>query len=325
MPRRQSAQKAGGHRTTRAISERGERGAGEPIEAPPRSKPSLGTSAVFSPGLYLVATPIGNLRDITLRALDLLAAADVIACEDTRVTSKLLAHYGLATPCLSYHEHNAEMMRPRIIERLQAGAVLALVSDAGMPLISDPGYKLVRAVLAEGLPVTALPGPSSVLTGLVLSGLPSDRFLFAGFLPPKPVARQRVLSELASVRATLVFFETAPRIAVSLADMAEILGARQAAVARELTKFYEEIRRGALGELAAHYQASGVPKGELVVIVEPAAEARAAPTDDALDAELTAALATMSIKDASAVVAAATGQPRRLVYQRALLLAGRSR
>jgi len=326
MPRRQGAQKAGGHKTTRAISEAGGRGASEPIEAPRRSKPPLGTASPFSPGLYLVATPIGNLRDISLRALDLLAAADVIACEDTRVTAKLLSHYGLATPTLAYHEHNAERMRPQLLERLKAGEVVALVSDAGTPLISDPGYKLVRAAVAEAIGVTALPGPSAVLTGLVLSGLPSDRFLFMGFLPPKATARQRVLSEVASLRATLLFFETAPRLADSLADMAQILGAREAAVARELTKFYEEVKRGSLAELATHYRGAGPPKGELIVAVAPAENAASVPmSDGALDAELSAALVTMSIKDASAVVAAATGQPRRTVYQRALALAGRTR
>ena len=169
-----------------------------------------------------MATPIGNLRDITLRALDLLTAADVVACEDTRVTAKLMTHYGLSAPRLPYHEHNAERMRPELIERLKGGAIVALVSDAGTPLISDPGYKLVRAAVAEGIEVTALPGPSSALAGLVLSGLPSDRFLFAGFLPPKSVARSRALAELAELRATLIFFETAPRLAAALADMAAI-------------------------------------------------------------------------------------------------------
>lgn len=325
MPRRQGAHKAGGHTTTRAISGRDGRGAAEPIEAQAGSKPAPEPGARFAPGLYLVATPIGNLRDITLRALDLLAAADLVACEDTRVTGKLMAHYGLTTQRLPYHEHNAERMRPQLIERLKAGAIVALVSDAGTPLISDPGYKLVRAALAEGIPVVSLPGPSSALAALVLSGLPSDRFLFAGFLPPRSAARQRALSELADLRATLVFFETAPRLVAALADMAAILGERKAAVARELTKLFEETRRGTLAELAARYRASGPPKGELVIIVGPSeTAARVAATVDALDAELSAALATMSIKDASAVVAASTGQPRRVVYQRALQLAGRS-
>ena len=324
MPRRQSAHKAGGHKTTRAISDRDERGAEEPIEAPLRSKPPLDHAMQFAPGLYLVATPIGNLRDMTLRALDLLGAADLVACEDTRVTAKLMARYGLTAPRTAYHEHNAERMRPQLIERLKTGAIVALVSDAGMPLVSDPGYKLVRAAIAEGIPVTSLPGPSSVLTSLVLSGLPCDRFLFAGFLPPKSVARRRVLTELGTIRATLVFFETAPRLAAALAEMAETLGERQAAVAREMTKLFEEVRRGSLAELAAHYRALGAPKGELVVVIGPPAEAAAVTAEDTLDAELNTALATMSVKDASAAVAEATGQPRRIVYQRALFLAGRS-
>ncbi len=324
MPRRQGAQQAGGQKLTRALSGREERGAAEPIEAQARSKPARAATASFAPGLYLVATPIGNLRDITLRALDLLGAADLIACEDTRVTAKLLTHYGLATRRLPYHEHNAARMRPQLIERLKAGAVIALVSDAGTPLISDPGFKLVREAVAEGIAVTALPGPSAALAALVLSALPSDRFLFAGFLPPKSEARKRSLTTLATLDASLIFYETAPRLAASLADMAACLGARPAAVARELTKLYEEIRRGSLVELAEHYRVVGPPKGELVVIVGPPdAAPRLAPSDDALDAQLRTALATMSIKDASAVVAEATGRPRRSVYQRALILAGR--
>jgi 16S rRNA (cytidine1402-2'-O)-methyltransferase len=324
MPRRRGAHEASGHKAASAISGRDERGAAEPIETEPRSKPALEPGAGFAPGLYLVATPIGNLRDITLRALDLLAAADLVACEDTRVTAKLMNRYGLAPRRVAYHEHNAERMRPQLIERLKAGAIVALVSDAGTPLISDPGYKLLRAALAEGIAVTSLPGPSASLTALLLSGLPCDRFLFAGFLPPKSAARQRALSELGAVRASLVFFETAPRLAAALADMAETLGERPAAVARELTKLYEETRRGNLAELAAHYRTAGAPKGELVIVVGPPALAtREGLAENALDAELQAALATMSIKDASAVVAEASGQPRRTVYQRALFLAGR--
>ncbi len=324
MPRRRGAHKASGHEAASAISGRDEGGAAEPIEPQPRSKPALEPGAGYAPGLYLVATPIGNLRDITLRALDLLAAADLVACEDTRVTAKLMTRYGLATRRIAYHEHNAERMRPQLIERLKAGAIVALVSDAGTPLISDPGYKLLRAALAEGIPVTSLPGPSATLTALLLSGLPCDRFLFAGFLPPKSAARQRVLSELGAVRATMVFFETAPRLAAALAETAETLGERSACVARELTKLYEEIRRGSLAELAAHYRTAGAPKGELVIVVGPPPPAmQKALAENALDAELNAALATMSIKDASAVVAEATGQPRRIVYQRALFLAGR--
>jgi 16S rRNA (cytidine1402-2'-O)-methyltransferase len=317
MPRRQDAHKASGRKTASVISEASQQSASKPIEAQTRSKPA--------PGLYLIATPIGNLRDITLRALDLLAAADLVACEDTRVSAKLLAHFGLNARRIAYHEHNAARMRPILIERLRAGAVVALISDAGTPLVSDPGFKLVREAVAEGISVTALPGASAALAGLLLSGQPTDRFLVAGFLPPKSAARKAALRELAGLRATLVFFETAPRLAAALADMAEILGDRGAAVARELTKVYEEVRRDRLAGLAASYRDAGAPRGELVVIVgPPEAPAEAALDADTLDAALGAALATMSVKDASTAVAAATGQPRRLVYQRALALAGRT-
>ncbi len=326
MPRRQDAQKASGRKSARGISGQGESSAAKPIEAQARSKPpAISGAAQFAPGLYLIATPIGNLRDISLRALDLLATADLIACEDTRVSGKLLTHFGLATPRIPYHEHNAERMRPHLIARLKSGAVVALIADAGTPLVSDPGFKLVRAALAEGIPVSTLPGPSAALAGLLLSGLPSDRFLFAGFLPPKSGPRKRGLSALTAVPATLIFFETAPRLAAALGDMAEILGNRPAAVARELTKLYEEVRRGTLVELAAHYREAGPPKGEIVIVVgPPVQEAQDTLGEDALDAALGTALATMSVKDASAAVSAATGRPRRLVYQRALALAGRN-
>ena len=324
MPRRQDAQRASERKSSRGISEEGEASAPKPIEAQARSKLLVAGAARFEPGLYLVATPIGNLRDVTLRALDLLAVADLIACEDTRVSAKLLAHFGLSAPLAAYHEHNAERMRPKLMERLKAGAVVALISDAGTPLVSDPGWKLVRAALADGIRVSTLPGPSAALAGLLLSGLPSDRFLFAGFLPSKSAARKKSLAALAAVQATLIFFETAPRLAASLADMAESLGDRPAAVARELTKLYEEVHRQPLAALAAHYRAAGPPKGEIVVLVAPPASGAAATLDEAaLDRSLSAALATMSVKDASAAVAAATGQPRRLVYQRALALSGR--
>jgi len=273
----------------------------------------------------VVATPIGNAEDITLRALMVLRGADAIACEDTRVTAKLLARHGIATPLLAYHDHNAARMRPLLLERLRRGAAIALVSDAGTPLVSDPGFKLVREAIAERLPVTTLPGPSAALAGLVLSGLPSDRFLFAGFLPPKAAARRHALTELAAVPATLVFFEGASRLADTLGDMAETLGDRPAAVAREITKLYEEVRRGTLHELGAHYAAAGPPRGEVVVVVGPPAAERPAVSGDALDAQLTAALNSMSLKDASAAVAAATGLKRREVYARALALAGRSK
>jgi 16S rRNA (cytidine1402-2'-O)-methyltransferase len=258
-----------------------------------------------------------------LRALEALRAADIIACEDTRVTAKLLAIHGIERPLLAYHEHNAARMRPRLIERLTRGACVALVSDAGTPLVSDPGYKLVRAAIDAGLAVSALPGPSAVLTALLLSGLPSDRFLFAGFLPAKSAARRSSLAEIARVPATLVLFESANRLADSLADMAAALGPRPAAVARELTKMFEEVRRGALPELAAHYAEAGAPKGEVVVVVGPPAE-EAAADDAAIDAALADAMGSMSLRDAAASVAAATGRPRRDVYARALALAGRA-
>lgn len=282
-------------------------GAGEP------SKPH--------PGLHVVATPIGNAADITLRALATLRGADVIACEDTRVTRRLMAAHGIRTPLVSYHEHNAERMRPVLIERLRAGGSVALVSDAGTPLVSDPGYKLVRDVVAEGLHVTTLPGPSAPLAALVLSGLPSDRFLFAGFLPVKQGARRRALAEVKDVRATLLFFESAQRLPAMLADAAEVLGGREAAVARELTKLFEEVRRGPLERLAAHYAEAGPPRGEVVVVIAPPGEDEAASGEEEVDRALRDALARSSVKDAAAEVAGRTGRPRREVYARALELA----
>lgn len=322
MPRRKGAGNAGGSGAARAISERSGTGEAEPIEGGQRSKPG---QSEFAPGLYVVATPIGNATDITLRALDLLRVADLIACEDTRVTAKLMARHAIATPRLPYHEHNAEAMRPKLIARLKENARIALVSDAGTPLISDPGYRLVREAVAEGIAVTTLPGPSAPLAALVLSGLPSDRFLFAGFLPPKETARRRALGELAGVAATLIFFETAPRLAASLADMAAVLGDRPAAVARELTKLFEEVRRASLTALAAHYRDAGAPRGEMVVVVGPPDANPPALAGEALDQRLVEALATMSIKDASTALAAETGLKRRDVYARALALAGRGK
>ena len=273
-----------------------------------------------SPGLVIVATPIGNARDITLRALDVLGQADAIACEDTRVTGTLMARYGIDTPLVAYHEHNAPRMRPVLLDRLARGETLALVSDAGTPLVSDPGYKLVRDAIAAGIPVSAVPGASAALAALVTSGLPPDRFLFAGFLPPRTEARRSALRELASVRATLIFFESAGRLAEALVDMAVVLGAREAVVARELTKLYEELRRGSLAALQTHYADAGPPKGEIVILVGPPPAADA--TDEAIDAALRAALATASLRDAVAAVATDLGAPRRRVYARALLLSG---
>jgi len=280
-----------------------------------------GAGSKPAPGLYLVATPIGNLGDITLRALAVLKGADVVACEDTRVTAKLLSLLGIAATLTPYHEHNAERARPALLARLRRGEAVALVSDAGTPLISDPGWRLVRACRDEGLPVTAVPGPSAVPTALQLSGLPSDRFLFAGFLPSRGAARRQAIRTLAPVPATLVFFESANRLPESLADLAAVLGGREAAVARELTKLYEEVVRGTLPDLAERYAANGPPRGEVVVVVGPPAD-QAPPEGEDLDRLLRAALAAgASVKDAAAKVAAETGHPRRTVYARALGLA----
>jgi 16S rRNA (cytidine1402-2'-O)-methyltransferase len=270
--------------------------------------------------LALVATPIGNLGDISARALETLREADLIACEDTRVTGNLLSKFEIRRPTLPYHDHNAETMRPKLIERLLQGETVALVSDAGMPLISDPGHKLVRAATEAGIGVTVIPGPSAPLAALVLSGLPSDRFLFAGFLPVKDGARRETLQELKAVPATLLFFETGPRLADSLATCADVLGDRPAAVARELTKLYEEVRRDTLGALARHYAESGAPKGEIVVVIGPPL---ASETAFDVDAALATALGSMGVKEAATTVAVASGRPRREIYARALALAGR--
>ncbi len=269
-------------------------------------------------GLYVLATPIGNARDISLRALEVLKSCDVIAAEDTRVTAKLLAIHGISRPLIRYNDHNGKEMRPQILARLERGGAVALVSDAGTPLVSDPGYKLVREAIAAGANVVAIPGPSAVLAALTLSGLPSDRFLFAGFLPSRAGERKTTLEELKTVRATLVFFESAQRLAESLEAMAEVLGDRASAMARELTKLHEEVRRGTLRELAAHYAKAGAPKGEVTLLVGAALEASA---DDAkVDAALKAALAFMPVKAAAELVAGLTDGSRKALYARALEL-----
>ena len=279
-----------------------------------RSKPPAGRAEA---GLYLIATPIGNAADISRRALDILGAVDVVACEDTRVSAKLMAIHGIAARLTPYHEHNAAKVRPQLIERLKGGETVALIADAGTPLISDPGYKLVQACIDEALPVSAVPGPSAVLAALLVSGLPTDRFMFSGFLPPRRVARRKSLQELAAVPASLVFMESPRRLARALADMADILGPRQAAVGRELTKMFEEVRRGPLAELAAHYDGAGAPKGEVTVVVAP--PVKKAPAGGAeIDRRLEEALGETSVRDAVQRVAAATGVPRRRVYAHAL-------
>ncbi len=276
----------------------------------------------IAPGLHVVATPIGNLRDMSLRALSTLAAANAVLAEDTRVSRTLLAHYGITTPLIPYHEHNAAEMRPKVLKRLHSGEALALISDAGTPLVSDPGYKLVEAVLEEGLKVTPVPGPSAVLAALVAAGLPTDRFFFEGFLLPKSSARCERLSLLAPIPSTLVFFESPRRLAAMLADAAEILGDRPAAVARELTKLFETVKRGTLSTLAAEFEAAATPKGEIVVLIgPPSAETDVVRSDAGLDERLRHHLTHLSVKDATAVTVEETGLPRRQVYTRAVALA----
>jgi 16S rRNA (cytidine1402-2'-O)-methyltransferase len=275
------------------------------------------------PGLHVVATPIGNLKDISFRALATLAAADAIIAEDTRVTRILLAHYGIATPLVAYHEHNAAVMRPHLLARLKAGAALALVSDAGTPLVSDPGFKLVADAVADGIDVVPVPGPSAVLAALVVAGLPTDRFFFEGFLPPRSAARRQRIAELAAVPGTLVFFESPRRAAEVLEDLAAVLGNRPAAMARELTKHYETVRRGSLSELASELASGEPPKGEIVLLVGPPSSAAPEIMAGDIDARILKALETLSVKDAAAVVSGESGQPRRKVYARAVELAAK--
>ena len=277
----------------------------------------------LAPGLHVVATPIGNLGDVTLRALTTLAAADLIVCEDTRVTSRLTQHYGINASLQAYNDHNAPRVRPQILARLAAGEAVALVSDAGTPMISDPGYKLVREAIEAGVAVTTLPGPSAALAALTVAGLPTDRFFFEGFLPARDGARANRLAELKSIPATLVFYESGPRLAESLAAMATTLGDRGAVVARELTKTFETVYRGTLVSLATEFGTGNDPRGEIVVIVGPPVEEKA--TSDDMDASLTTALATLSVKDAAASVASRLGLPRRDVYARAVELAAARR
>jgi 16S rRNA (cytidine1402-2'-O)-methyltransferase len=269
----------------------------------------------LQPGLYLVATPIGNLGDISLRALSVLARADLIAAEDTRHSKKLLSHFGLHCELTPYHEHNAEKERPRLIARLRAGQSVALISDAGTPLISDPGYKLVREALEQGLAVTSIPGPSAALAALTNSGLPTHTFLFAGFLPQKSGPRRGRIEELKDVPATLVFFETAPRLAKTLSDMADLLGPREAAIAKELTKLHESVMRGRLGELATSLGAGESLKGEFVVIVAPPAADADEPSDEMIVEQLAKALKLESFRDAVRSVAEVLNVSRARVYE----------
>ena len=273
-------------------------------------------NASLAPGLYIVATPIGNLGDITLRACEVLRAVAAVACEDTRITGKLLHRLGIKQKLIRYDDHASTDTRDRLLD-MARGEPLALVSDAGTPLISDPGYRLVRAARAAGIAVTSLPGPSAAVTALTLAGLPSDRFLFAGFLPAKAKARAGALAELAEVRATLVFYETAPRLAAMLEAAAAAMPGREMAVARELTKLFEECRTGSAQELIAHY-AAHPPKGEIVVLVAPPGEKAARDWD--IDALLLAELSGAKPSQAASSLAKLTGLDRKVLYARALEL-----
>jgi 16S rRNA (cytidine1402-2'-O)-methyltransferase len=265
----------------------------------------------LAPGIYLVATPIGNLADITLRALAVLSRADTVYCEDTRHSAKLLQHYAIAARTLPFHEHNEDREIERVLSEAEAGKRVAIISDAGTPLLSDPGFRLVRTAAARGIPVTSIPGPSAVLTALTTSGLPTDAFFFAGFLPPKTAARRTRLSELARIPGTLVIFEAPHRVEEALADMADVLGDRAAAVARELTKLHETVARGTLRALAA--QGAELPsKGEFVLLVGPA-EPQAV-SDETISARLDQVLPDMSLKDAAKAIAGELGVPKSRVY-----------
>lgn len=274
-------------------------------------------NATLSPGLYIVATPIGNLGDITMRAAETLRAVDAIAAEDSRITAKLLRHLGIRKPIVAYHDHVGDGVRPALIARM-AGESIALVSDAGTPLISDPGFKLVRDARAAGVPVTTLPGPCAAIAALTLAGLPTDRFLFAGFLPSKAKARDDAIAALAPVRATLILYESGPRLSACLAALAHGLGDREACVAREITKLYEEATGGTLNDLAARY-ADAPPRGEIVIVVAPPGEAAPASDADA-DAALAEALTRLPVGRAASEVAVRLGRDRRTLYARALAL-----
>jgi 16S rRNA (cytidine1402-2'-O)-methyltransferase len=277
----------------------------------------LVTDGKLQPGLYIVATPIGNLSDLSPRAAAVLAGADVIAVEDSRVTAKLLAHIGVKRPMTPYHDHNADRVRPELIARM-AGEAVALVSDAGTPLISDPGYKLVRDARAAGRAIHTVPGPCAAVAALTLAGLPTDRFLFLGFLPPKAGARASAIAEVAAVRATIILYESGPRLGATLAALRDGLGAREAAVAREISKRFEETVTGTLEELAARY-AEGTPKGEIVVVVGPPGAAEPAGAAE-VDEALREAMTRLTVSRAAAEVAQRLGLPRRDVYERALEL-----
>jgi 16S rRNA (cytidine1402-2'-O)-methyltransferase len=274
-------------------------------------------TSTLEPGLYIVATPIGNLGDVTLRSVEVLAGCALIACEDTRVTGRLLHHLGLSRKMLRYDDHADAGARDKLLTAMTYEPV-ALVSDAGTPLISDPGYRLVRAAREAGIKVTSLPGPSALVTALTLAGLPTDRFLFAGFLPSKAKAREDVLREFAALRATLVFYETGPRLVASLEAIATVLGGREVAVARELTKLFEECRSGSAEDLIAHYR-EHPPRGEIVLLIGPPGEPEPADADT-VEAALRAALGEMSPSQAASMIAKAHGLDRKALYAQAMTL-----
>jgi 16S rRNA (cytidine1402-2'-O)-methyltransferase len=283
------------------------------------SNPVKNSAKSISPGLYIVATPIGNARDITLRTIDVLSCVTAIAAEDTRVTRRLLDIHGIKPPKFIRHdEYAAVRSRPAILARLAAGEAVALVTDAGTPLVSDPGYKLVVEAIAAGHKVIPLPGPSAALAALTLAGLPSDRFMFVGFLPPKQGQRRKALQELADIKTTLIFFEGASRLASALSDMADILGDRSACVAREITKFYEEAKRGTLVELSQYYAEVGPPKGEITVVVAPPLPAEN--SVESIDSRLMELLINMSVNDAAKVASEELGLPKAKLYSRTLYL-----
>ncbi len=276
-------------------------------------------------GLYLVPTPIGNLRDLTFRALDILAGVDLIICEDTRVTGKLMKAFGLKKPMRVYNDHSNERDRAHVIKVISEGESVALVSDAGTPLISDPGYKLVRQAIVEGIEVTALPGANAVLPALQLSGLPSDAFSFIGFLPARSGPRKALLEKWHDRPGTLICYETAPRLLESLKDIKKVLGDRPAAIARELTKLYEEVKREKLSVLIEGLEKNGPPKGEIVVVIgENKAEDAETAGGETIEKQLLAALKTLSVRDAAEMVAGATGKPKKAIYMLALKLSGKA-
>lgn len=277
----------------------------------------------MKPGLYLVATPIGNLRDITFRALDVLSSVDLIVCEDTRVTGKLLSAYGFKKKMQVYNDHSTDKQRETLIQAARDGQSIAVLSDAGTPLVSDPGYKLVRGAIEEDIYVTSIPGPNAALPALQLSGLPTDQFSFLGFLPPKSAARQTLLRKWEAAPGSLIFYETGPRLIESLQDMRQILGDREGAVMRELTKMYEETRRGTLSDLILHYTEKGTPKGEIVVALGHGVAQIV--SSESIEKQLKSALEKMSVRDAAEMVAKATGKPKKAIYTLALKLASSSK